>query len=472
MFSRRTILFGASIFFLILLSIVGFKLYCAQCSEKQDEQIAIVPCPPITQAVFREDILDLSIKLLRCDRYTDHKVIAGLVTGIRKSGINSTNTAEILSSMLSYQAEIYQDRDKWEVLRLRSYILLTLGEIGFPDSAVPILVDALAYVHERMSVLELGSAIKVVGNLGAEGSRFGESIISAYNRVFADEEFCLERYELEFSKDEVTTIQIEIVRALGKVCNKKDNYAIKFLNSILASSADFGVDKRVVTEAQRSLNIIVQRKSGKGILNKLSNFCSCNKKKRPAETGDILDAIEHSPYIEAKDRKELINKNISLTDHNGLKKGFAELTDRPILLTFFYTRCQNDSKCSATISQLALLQNQLNNLSLSNKLRLVAITFEPQNDSPDLLKRYLTDRGVKLGNEAMAIKLETGGHKALLEELMIPVGYNSGWVNGHGIEAVLLDSDQKIVRKYNSLFWNTSELLTDFTRLLREDNGE
>jgi Uncharacterized protein SCO1/SenC/PrrC, involved in biogenesis of respiratory and photosynthetic systems len=472
MFFRRTILFGASILLLIILSIFGFKLYCAQCSEEFiDEKTAIVPCPTSTQVVS-QDILNLSSKLLRCNRHTDHKVIAGYITEIRKIAIHSTITSEILSSMLSYQSEIYQDRDKWEVLRLRSYILLALGETGFPDSAIPFLEDALAYVDERMNVVELASAIRAVGNLGEKGSQFGETIISAYNRIFSDEEFCLNRYEVGFSKAEATTVQVEIVRSLAKICNKKDDYAIEFLNSILASSDHPGVDKRVISEAHRSLNIILQKKSGKGILNNLSRFCSCSKKKPSIETPGILNGIEHSSYIEAKDRKEVTNKNISLTDHNGLKREFIELIDRPTLLTFFYTRCQNDSKCSATISQLASLQNNLSSLSLNNKVRLVAITFEPQHDSPDLLKRYMTDRGVKLGSDAMAIKLDTDGHQALIKELMIPVGYNSAWVNGHGIEAILLDKNKKIVRKYSSLFWNTSELLADFTRLLKEDNGE
>ena len=472
MLPRKVILLTVAILLLIVVSICGFRSYCARCCEENiNEEVAIVPCPASTQVVSR-DILDISSKLLRCDRYTDHKVIAGLVTDVRKSGVHSTITSEIISSMLSYQAEIYQDRDKWEVLRLRSYVLLTLGEIGFPDSAIPILEDALAYVDERMNVLEVASAVKVVGNLGVQGSRFGESIISAYNRVFADEEFSLNRYELGFSKDEATTTQIEIIRSLGKICNKKDDYAMKFLNSVLGSSGDFGIDKRVITEARRSLDIILQKKSEKGFLKNLSRFCSCNKKKQSVETPGIFNGIENDPYIEAKDRKEVINKNISLTDHDGIKKKFTELIDRPTLLTFFYTRCQNDAKCSATISQLASLQNHLNSLSLNNKVRLVAITFEPQHDSPDLLKRYLTDRGVKLGSEAMAIKLDTEGHQALMEELLVPVGYNSGWVNGHGIEAVLLDKDKRIVRKYNSLFWNTSELLSDFTRLLKENNGE
>ena len=72
----------------------------------------------------------------------------------------------------------------------------------------------------------------------------------------------------------------------------------------------------------------------------------------------------------------------------------------------------------------------------------------------------------------MAIALNPIDHKALVEELVIPVGYNSGWVNGHGIAAVLIDSDKRIVRKYNSEFWNTPVLLADFTRLLREEGSE
>jgi cytochrome oxidase Cu insertion factor (SCO1/SenC/PrrC family) len=111
-------------------------------------------------------------------------------------------------------------------------------------------------------------------------------------------------------------------------------------------------------------------------------------------------------------------------------------------------------------------------LNLGNKVRLIAITLEPRHDSPGLLKRYVTGRGVRPRSGAMAIKLDPDTHQDLLEELGIPVGYNSCWVNSHGIEAVLLDKDHRIVRKYSSLFWNTSVLIADFTSLLNEGEGE
>lgn len=458
----RKIIFSVGLLLLVT-AIAGFglKQYCAKCSEEQ--QVAGIACPPATQAGSGDKVIsDLSIQLLQCNRHTDHKTIAGIITEIRNSKIRSSHTAELLSSMLPYQAEIYQGRDKWEVIRLRSYILLTLGEIGFPDSAVPALVDALAYVDERMKVAELGAAIHVVGNLGAKGSPFVENVINVYNRVFADEEFSLKRYELGFSKDEATTIQIEIARSLGKICHKKDDYAIKFLRMVIGSSGQMGFDQRVKAAASQSLDIILQRRPGNAEAPaSLPFFCSWNKKKH-----SITQAS--GAYIKSNNRKALLNKHILLADHNGVQTAFASLVDRPVLLTFFYTRCENDMKCSATIAHMALLQKHLNTASLHDKIRLVAVSLEPEHDNPALLKRYLTDRGVKLGNEALAISMEPQGHQALLQELQVPVGYNSGWVNGHGIAAVLLDKDKRIVRTYSSLLSNTSEIMADFVRVLGE----
>ena len=46
--------------------------------------------------------------------------------------------------------------------------------------------------------------------------------------------------------------------------------------------------------------------------------------------------------------------------------------------------------------------------------------------------------------------------------------YYAGWVNSHGVEAILLDGDGRVVNRYDSILWNTSEILADFTRLVKE----
>lgn len=465
---RKFVWAGMIVLLLVFVSVSGWRFYCAECNAASSTGTAALACPLPDQSDYLDkNILDLSIRLLRCDRSTDHKTIAAIVTDIRKSGIRSAAISELLSNMLSYQAEIYQDRDKWEVLRLRAYILLTLGETGFPASAIPMLEDALAYVDNRMKVVELGAAIKIAGEMGREGSRFAKSMISAYNRVFSDEEFSLGGYETGFAEKDATTVQIEIIRSLGKICNKQDDHAVAFLTSVAATSGDPGIDRRTVAEAKRSLEIISQKDPAKLVSKKIAWFCP---KENGAKMQEVFSSTTHPSYINARERKQLVNKDFSITDHHGAAIGFTKLIDRPTLLTFFYTSCQNEQKCASTISHLAALQDQLARLDIDNEVRLVALTLEPEQDTPEKLTRFLADRGATLQNGVMAIRLEPHHHRALIKELEVPVGYNSGWVNGHGIAAVLLDSDKRIVKQYDASFWNTTELLADLTRLVREKN--
>mgnify|MGYP001607101170 CR=1 FL=1 len=139
-------------------------------SLELDEQLSCL------QQAKRAAIADVSANsqlarlLENCDGNIDHRVIAGLLDVVRNQGQNAHELAEIVSRFLPHQADIYQGRDKWHVLRLRAYTFVTLSEIGFPDSALPMLVDALAYVDERMSAVEFGAATRVVGTLNSQAN--------------------------------------------------------------------------------------------------------------------------------------------------------------------------------------------------------------------------------------------------------------------------------------------------------------
>ena len=168
------------------------------------------------------------------------------------------------------------------------------------------------------------------------------------------------------------------------------------------------------------------------------------------------------------ERAPLKNVDIALRDHDGRARTLAALLDRPVLLTFFYTRCQNAAKCSMTVSQLAVLQRQLTRARVHDKVRLIAITFEPQFDSPERITRFATARGLQLGESALAVQLDADRHPQLVKELEIPVSYNAGWVGTHGVEASLLDAGGRVVRKYTTLLWDNDQVLRDLERVLGE----
>ena len=142
--------------------------------------------------------------------------------------------------------------------------------------------------------------------------------------------------------------------------------------------------------------------------------------------------------------------------------------DRPVLVTFFYTRCQNSRKCPLTVSRLAGLQRHLEAEGLAERVRLLAITYEPQFDTPRRLARYAGNRGLALGPGALALRLEPERQQDVIDDLRVDVAYNTGWVSGHGVELSLLDAGGRLVRKYHAVYWQNPRVLEDVRRLLAE----
>ena len=110
------------------------------------------------------------------------------------------------------------------------------------------------------------------------------------------------------------------------------------------------------------------------------------------------------------DRRRVINSiDISYVDQDGGTGRLGDLIDRPTVITFFYTRCQYANKCSRTLGHLAALQRELAQAGVGKQVRLIAITYEPQYDTPDRIKRYGGDRGLTFSEGAGGCNLTFHG---------------------------------------------------------------
>ena len=110
-------------------------------------------------------------------------------------------------------------------------------------------------------------------------------------------------------------------------------------------------------------------------------------------SGDIQTGAEtlglslFTAWIPSDQRSRLRNADIALRDHDGKPRVLDELLNQPTLITFFYSRCQNASRCSMVMSQLAFLQEELVRAGIHEEVRLIAITYEPQFDTPERINR-------------------------------------------------------------------------------------
>lgn len=169
-------------------------------------------------------------------------------------------------------------------------------------------------------------------------------------------------------------------------------------------------------------------------------------------------------------RAALSNAAIAFTDHDGKTGTLQALLDKPSVITFFYTRCQNARKCSMAVSRLGALQRELEEAGLAGRVRLLAISYEPQFDTPDRLHRYATDRGFRLGANARALQLDATRHQRLVDEINAPANYNAGWINTHGVELSVLDAKGRVVRKYHTVLWDNADVVKDLEKVLGEES--
>lgn len=177
----------------------------------------------------------------------------------------------------------------------------------------------------------------------------------------------------------------------------------------------------------------------------------------------------YTPRVPVAQRTPVQNLDIGFRDHNGRAGVLRNIIDRPVVITFFYTRCQNAKKCSLAVNRLGALQRQLAKAAIDDKIRLLAISYEPQFDTPERIHRYATDRGFRLGENALALQLDAAHHELLVDELQAPANYNAGWINTHGVELSLLDGRGRLFRKYYTVLWDNDQVLMDLRHVLSEN---
>ena len=110
----------------------------------------------------------------------------------------------------------------------------------------------------------------------------------------------------------------------------------------------------------------------------------------PPEHGHDLSEASHPSYGEefpaVSVPDPLSGETISTDQFEG---------DRVMLLTFFYTTCP-DGVCPLLVDRLRYVQNAAAENGYSDEAALLAMTFDPERDSPEAIRTFGTQRGVDL----------------------------------------------------------------------------
>jgi len=162
-------------------------------------------------------------------------------------------------------------------------------------------------------------------------------------------------------------------------------------------------------------------------------------------------------------------RHVELQDQDGRVELFEHyFRARPAVVTFFYTRCDNPFKCSATITKLAAIQRSLRTQQADARVTLAAISYDPDFDIPERLRVYGADRGVVFDASTRFFRA-TSGFAELRRWFDLGVNYGGSTVNRHQIEVYLLDSDGGVATSFRRSQWHADTVLRAIADLLSDE---
>ena len=154
----------------------------------------------------------------------------------------------------------------------------------------------------------------------------------------------------------------------------------------------------------------------------------------------------------------------------------AQLGDKAVIMSFVYTSCGDVNGCPLATFVLSQLQAPIqNDPELHDRVRLVTLSFDPEHDTPDVMKKY--GRSFREPDFDWRF-LTTESTQALAplldryDQSLLRAEGEKGRVISHILRVYLIDTDKQIRNVYNTSFLHRDTILADLRTVLELDSAE
>ena len=151
--------------------------------------------------------------------------------------------------------------------------------------------------------------------------------------------------------------------------------------------------------------------------------------------------------------------DFTLTDQTGRPVRLSSLRGEPVAVTFVYTRCPDATACPMTMAKFAKLNAAL---SMEKSGRLVAVTVDPEHDTPEVL----ADFAKRIGADPARWKFLTGRPEAVarVAESFGVLYYDDHGKVVHSQAVAVLDPDGRLSAIYYGADWEPEQVLRDLEK--------
>jgi protein SCO1/2 len=154
--------------------------------------------------------------------------------------------------------------------------------------------------------------------------------------------------------------------------------------------------------------------------------------------------------------------NFAMIDQHGTFLQIRELRGKAFVLNFIFTRCRAATMCPASTTRMSELQALAREGGME-ELHFVTITFDPEYDSPGILRQYADSYGLEHDNFHLLTATQE-----LVDDLLRQFGIltmeEDGTIN-HTMATLLVDANGRVAFRKEGAKWTTEEFLKEAKQL-------
>ena len=352
--------------------------------------------------------------------------VEALVAEIRS---DPTRRDELLP-LLHEGHPVYDGRGESAAVRTRGWVMAAFESVGLPPEAVPAVLETL---HTALDAFSVAAAARAASGAAAPDPALPVALAGALVRMRGrDDTISFAGLRPSWPDPSATTALTELLRTLrafGPAAHgvHADLLEVRRLHAPTWSPpVREALDAAVEATARAPLYLT---------------------ETAPTPYGGPLPAGAHEVGA------------VRLQDQDGAVTTFDEhFLGRRHVVAFFYTRCGNPAKCSATVSRLAVLAARLPDVLAGEDVGVAGISYDPGYDTPERLAAYGAARGVRF-SDAVRLFRAPAGHSVLRTHFDLKVGYAGTLVNQHGVELYLVGKDGRTEHAWTRAPWTVDEVL-------------
>ena len=149
--------------------------------------------------------------------------------------------------------------------------------------------------------------------------------------------------------------------------------------------------------------------------------------------------------------------DFALYDQDGEVVSVHRFRGKKVLLNFIYTRCPIATMCPAAVLNMMAVQSKLEFAGRSDDLALVSISFDPEYDTPGVLREYADLRGINTEQYHFLTGPE-GAIKDLLRQLGVLTEVDGPLIQ-HTLATLLIDENGRIIHRVDGSRWDPDDFV-------------